>query len=61
MNMLSRAFQALRVWMGLGDASDSHLTPEHGWLLPVPAEARSRRENPAATQAGRPGEGRGQA
>ena len=44
MSMLGRVFHTLRVWLGLADASESHLTPDHGWLLPVPAEARSQRE-----------------
>jgi hypothetical protein len=39
MNMLGRAFHMLRVWTGLADASESHLTPSHGWLLPAPVEA----------------------
>jgi hypothetical protein len=60
MNMLSRAFHTLRVWTGLEDASESHLTPDHGWLLPVAAEARLRRENPDAARAGS-GEGKAQA
>ena len=33
MSMLSKAFHTLRVWAGLADASESHLTPDHGWLL----------------------------
>jgi len=61
MSMMSRAFQTLRVWMGLEDASESHLTPAHGWLLPAPADARRRRENPDAARAGRSGEGKAQA
>ena len=48
MNLLGKAFQKIRVWIGLADASESHLTPEHGWLLPVPAEARRQREDGAA-------------
>jgi hypothetical protein len=38
MNVLTRSLSALRTWLGLGDPSDDHLTPSHGWLLP-PAEA----------------------
>jgi hypothetical protein len=34
MRILSRAWYALRTWLGLADASDSRLTPSHGWLLP---------------------------
>jgi len=37
MNLLLKAFSTLRTWLGLGDPSDDHLTPSHGWLLP-PAE-----------------------
>jgi hypothetical protein len=58
--MLSKAFQALRAWVGLADASEAHLTPDHGWLLPEPADVR-RRNNPAAGGSGRPGEGKAQA
>lgn len=43
MNLLGRAFHTLRAWMGLADASGSHLTPSHGWLLPAPALARQQR------------------
>lgn len=35
MNLLRRLFYTLRTWLGLGDASDDHLTPSHGWLLPA--------------------------
>jgi hypothetical protein len=61
MNTISRAFQTIRVWMGLADASESHLTPDHGWLLPAPADARRRRENPDAARAERSGERKAQA
>jgi hypothetical protein len=61
MNMLSRAFHTLRVWTGLEDASESHLTPDHGWLLPAPADARRLRENPGAVRAKRSGERKAQA
>jgi hypothetical protein len=43
MTMMDRAFRALRTWMGLADPSEAHLTPGHGWLLPVPAEVLTRR------------------
>jgi len=43
MNLLGKAFHMLRVWMGLADASESHITPSHGWLLPAPALARQQR------------------
>jgi len=47
--MMDRAFHALRTWLGLADASEAHLTPAHGWLLPAPAEVLTRRR---ASQAG---------
>jgi hypothetical protein len=40
--MMDRAFHALRTWLGLADASEAHLTPAHGWLLPAPAEVLTR-------------------
>jgi hypothetical protein len=51
MNMLGRVFHVLRVWTALADASESHLTPSHGWLLPTPAQARERREDADAGRA----------
>jgi hypothetical protein len=39
MNVLGRFLHTLRVWTGLADASEAHLTPSHGWLLPAPVEA----------------------
>jgi hypothetical protein len=53
MDLLGKAFQKLRVWLGLADASESHLTPDHGWLLPVPADARREREGTDARRAAR--------
>ena len=44
MNMLGRAFQGIRAWFGLDDASESRLTPSLGWLLPAPADARRQSE-----------------
>ncbi|HUL77097.1 MAG TPA: hypothetical protein VL691_07515 [Vicinamibacteria bacterium] len=41
--MLKKALYTLRVWMGLADTSESHLTPDHGWLLPAPVDARRQR------------------
>jgi len=61
MNLLGKAFRALRDWMGLGDASDGHLTPDHGWLLAVPAEARQQRADSDARRTERPGERKAQA
>lgn len=53
MNMLGRVLHKLRVWMGLADASESHLTPSHGWLLPAAVDVRQRREDSAARRAAR--------
>jgi len=44
MNLLGKVFQMLRVWAGLADASESHITPSHGWLLAAPVDARRQRE-----------------
>jgi len=33
-SLLSRAIDAVRVFIGLNDPSENHLTPSHGWLLP---------------------------
>jgi hypothetical protein len=44
MNMLGTAFHRLLVWTGLAEASESHLTPSHGWLLPTAAEAQRQRQ-----------------
>ena len=55
MNLLGRAFQKMREWVGLADTSESHLTPGHGWLLPVPADARRDRNDTAARRAERAG------
>jgi hypothetical protein len=52
MNLLGKAVSELRAWLGLADPSESHLTPGHGWLLPVPAEARQQREDDDARRAG---------
>jgi hypothetical protein len=53
MNTLGRAFHMLRAWTGLADASESHLTPSHGWLLPAVADARRQRSDVAAARAAR--------
>jgi hypothetical protein len=53
MTMLGKAFHKLRVWTGLADASESHLTPSHGWLLAAATDARRQREDPDARQAAR--------
>ncbi len=56
MNMLGKAFHVLRVWTGLADASESHLTPSHGWLLAGAADARRQREDSDARRAASPAE-----
>lgn len=43
MSFLGRVFHTMRVWTGLADASESRMTPDHGWLLATPAEARKQR------------------
>jgi hypothetical protein len=53
MNTLGRIARGLRMLMGMPDSSESPLTPSHGWLLPVPAEARSQRRDAEAQQAAR--------
>ena len=44
MNLLGKLFHKLRVWTGLADASESRITPDHGWLLAAPVDARRQRE-----------------
>jgi hypothetical protein len=34
LSLMKRAFLYLRVCAGLGDPSETRLTPGHGWLLP---------------------------
>jgi hypothetical protein len=50
MSMMGDFLARLRLWLGLGDASDAHPTPSHGWLLPQPIDARRQR---AELEAGR--------
>ena len=57
MTMMDRAFHALRAWLGLADASEAHLTPGHGWLLPVPAEVITRRRAAEAARSHSPARG----
>jgi len=45
MNLLRRSLSVLRTWLGLGDPSDDHLTPSHGWLLPTAEVVVSQREH----------------
>ena len=40
MNLLKKAFRALRSWAGLDDPAESRLTPVHAWLLPAAVDAR---------------------
>ena len=61
MNFLGRVFQTLRVWTGLADASDSHITPSHGWLLAEPLVARQQRKDFDVERATRRRDGSGQA
>ncbi len=53
MNKLVRVLHMLLVWTGLSDVSESHMTPDHGWLLPVPARARRQLEDSRVPRAGR--------
>lgn len=53
MGMLERLFHRLRVFTGLADARESHITPDHGWLLAAPVEARRQREIAEAMRGGR--------
>jgi len=45
LSILGRILHTLRVWTGLADACDSHITPSHGWLLPAPVVARQQRKD----------------
>jgi hypothetical protein len=56
--MMSKTLETLRVWTGLGNASGSRLTPDHGWLLPLPAEALRQRVERDAARAARPPQAR---
>jgi hypothetical protein len=53
MSLLGRLIHMLRAWMGLADASESRITPSHGWLLSEPAEARRQRKTFDAERATR--------
>jgi hypothetical protein len=61
MNLLGKVFHMLRVITGLADATESHITPSHGWLLAEPAEARRQRRVFDTDRAGRLRERGGQA
>ena len=45
MGILASVLHKLRVWAGLADASESHLTPSHGWLLTAPIEMGRRQHD----------------
>ena len=51
MNVLGRIVHTLRTWLGLADASESRLIPEHGWLQVAPADARRQRAESDAHRA----------
>jgi hypothetical protein len=53
MRILSWVAGKLRVLMGLSDASGAPMTPGHGWLLPVPVEARRQQRDEASARAAR--------
>jgi hypothetical protein len=53
MNLLGKVFHMLRVWTGLADASESHITPSHGWLLTTAADARRQRGDTDVRRAAR--------
>jgi hypothetical protein len=59
MSLLGRVFHMLRVWTGLADASESRITPSHGWLLSEPALAREQRKDFDSERAARSREGSG--
>jgi hypothetical protein len=61
LSYLGRVFHKLRVWAGLADASLSHITPSHGWLLAEPAVARDQRKDFEAERAARLRERNGRA
>jgi hypothetical protein len=50
MNLLRKPLNLLRIWLGLADPADDHLTPSHGWLLPAAEVVVARRKGapPAA-------------
>lgn len=59
MKLLDEVLRLARTCLGLADPSDSRLTPDHGWLLPAPAEAlRLRRIEEARRVRALPGTGR---
>ena len=40
-SLLSRAIDAVRVWIGLNDRAENHPQPSHGWLLPSSSAMRA--------------------
>jgi hypothetical protein len=61
LNILGRIFRMLRVFTGLQDASESHITPSHGWLLAEPLVARQQRQDFEIERATRRRDGSGPA
>jgi hypothetical protein len=61
LSILGRIFHKLRVLAGLADASESHITPSHGWLLAEPLAARQQREDSDLERAARRRAGSGPA
>jgi hypothetical protein len=49
-SIVLRAIAAVRSWLGFNDPAENHLHATHGWLLPVPAEARAFRLGRALSQ-----------
>jgi hypothetical protein len=47
MSFLRRSFSLLQTWLGLGDPSDDHLTPSHGWLQRAPEVVLHEDDDPA--------------
>ena len=53
MTIMGRILHTLRAWTGLADAAESRLTPDHGWLLPAPVDARANRKESDARRVAR--------
>jgi len=51
MSFFRRSFSRLQTWLGLGDPSDDHLTPSHGWLLRAPEVVLYEDDDPAVAEA----------
>ncbi len=46
MSFLRRLSSRVRTWLGLGDPSDDHLIPTHGWLRGAPEVALGEADGP---------------